>query len=147
MENFLHGDVKSLLENTKQLSKVVLNNFKPMIPEQFHQIWQKGIEIVKLVYLLLNDFPKEELYALSSQLKRASISVPSNIAEGYGRNTDKSLGYFLDITRGSLFEIENQLVIAKEIGFITDEKTYNNLLNQIEVESKMINAFSKKFKS
>ena len=110
-------------------------------------IWQKGIEIVKLVYLLLNDFPKEELYALSSQLKRASISVPSNIAEGYGRNTDKSLGYFLDITRGSLFEIETQLVIVKEIGFITDEKTYNNLLNQIEVESKMINAFSKKIKS
>ena len=110
-------------------------------------IWQKGIEIVKLVYLLVKHFPKEELYALSSQLKRASVSVPSNIAEGYGRNTDNSFSYFLDIARGSLFEIETQLVIAKEIGFITDEKIYNDLLNQIEEESKMINAFLKKLKS
>ena len=110
-------------------------------------IWKKGITIVKLVYQLVKTFPQEEMYALSSQLKRASVSIPSNIAEGYGRNTDKSFSYFLDIARGSLFEIETQLIIAKELGFITDEKIYQELLNQIEEESKMINAFSKKLKA
>ena len=110
-------------------------------------IWEKGITIVKLVYELVKAFPQEEIYALSSQLKRASVSIPSNIAEGYGRNTDRSFSHFLDIARGSLFEIETQLVIAKELGFITNEKIYQELLNQIEEESKMINAFSKKLKS
>ena len=80
-------------------------------------IWQKGIKIVCLVYPLVKSFPQEELYALTSQIKRASISIPSNIAEGYGRNTDKSFSHFLDISRGSLFEIETQLLIANELGF------------------------------
>ena len=106
-------------------------------------IWKKGITIVKLVYQLVKTFPQEEMYALSSQLKRASVSIPSNIAEGYGRNTDKSFSHFLDIARGSLFEIETQLIIAKELGFITNLE----LLNQIEEESKMINAFSKTLKA
>lgn len=110
-------------------------------------IWKKGITIVKLVYELVKTFPQEEIYALSSQLKRASVSIPSNIAEGYGRNTDKSFNYFLDIARGSLFEIETQLLISNELGLITNEKIYRELLNQIEEESKMINAFSKKLKS
>ena len=92
-------------------------------------------------------FPKEEVYGITSQIRRSSISIPSNIAEGYGRNTDRSFSHFLDIARGSLFEIETQLVIAKELGFITNEKIYQELLNQIEEESKMINAFSKKLKS
>jgi four helix bundle protein len=106
-------------------------------------IWQKGIKIVCLVYQLVKSFPQEELYALSSQLKRASVSIPSNIAEGYGRNTDKSFSHFLDISRGSLFEIETQLVIANELGFITSKTLYTEILSQIEEESKMINAFSK----
>ena len=107
-------------------------------------IWKKGITIVKLVYDLVKDFPQEEIYALSNQLKRAAVSIPSNIAEGYGRNTDKSFSHFLNISRGSLFEIETQLLIAKELGFITNENLYQELLNQIEEESKMVNAFSKR---
>ena len=110
-------------------------------------IWKKGITIVKLIYQLVKTFPQEEMYALSSQLKRASVSIPSNIAEGYGRNTDKSFSHFLDITRGSLFEIETQLIIAKELGFITNFELFQELLNQIEEESKMINAFSKTLKA
>ena len=69
------------------------------------RIWQKGIKITVLVYRITKDFPKEEIYALTSQLKRASVSVPSNIAEGFGRQTDKSFNYFLNISRGSLNEI------------------------------------------
>ena len=110
-------------------------------------IWKKGITIVKLVYQLVKTFPQEEMYALSSQLKRASVSIPSNIAEGYGRNTDNSFSHFLDIARGSLFEIETQLIIAKELGFITNFELFQKLLNQIEEESKMINAFSKTLKA
>ena len=110
-------------------------------------IWQKGIKIVCLVYPLVKSFPQEELYALTSQIKRASISIPSNIAEGYGRNTDKSFSHFLDISRGSLFEIETQLLIANELGFITNETLYPEILSQIEEESKMINAFSKTLKN
>ena len=110
-------------------------------------IWQKGIKIVILVYQLVKSFPKEEIYALTSQLKRASVSIPSNIAEGYGRNSDKSFSHFLDISRGSLFEIETQLIIAKELGFISDDSLYQEILSQIEEESKMINAFSKTLKN
>ena len=110
-------------------------------------IWQKGINIVVLVYKIVESFPKEELSALSNQLKRASVSVPSNIAEGYGRNSEKSFSHFLDISRGSLFEIETQLIIAKELGIISDEILFNTILKQIEEESKMINSFSKTLKT
>lgn len=89
------------------------------------RIWQKGIKITVLVYRITKDFPKEEIYALTSQLKRASVSVPSNIAEGFGRQTDKSFNHFLNISRGSLNEIETQLIIAKELEFISDEILYN----------------------
>jgi four helix bundle protein len=109
-------------------------------------IWQKGIRIVLQVYKLTQSFPKEEIYALTSQLKRASVSIPSNIAEGFGRQTDKSFNHFLNISRGSLNEIETQLIIAKELGFIQDENLYNDLLFIIEEESKMINAFAKNLK-
>ena len=107
----------------------------------------KGIKIVSLVYQLAKSFPQEELYALTNQIKRAAVSVPSNIAEGYGRNTDKSFSHFLDISRGSLFEIETQLHIANELGFVTTQHLYNEILSQIEEESKMINAFSKTLKN
>ena len=110
-------------------------------------LWQKGINIVVLVYKIVESFPKEELYALSNQLKRASVSGPSNIAEGYGRNSEKSFSHFLDISRGSLFEIETQLIIAKELGIISDEILFNTILKQIEEESKMINSFSKTLKT
>ena len=75
-------------------------------------IWEKGITIVKLVYQLVKTFPQEEMYALSSQLKRASVSIPSNIAEGCGRRTSKDTLQFLHIARGSLYQLETQFYIA-----------------------------------
>ncbi|MEI7508726.1 MAG: four helix bundle protein [Flavobacterium sp.] len=83
---------------------------------------------------------------MTSQLKRASVSVPSNIAKGFGCQTDKSFNHFLNISRGSLNEVETQLIIAKELEFIQDENLYNDLLILIEEESKMINAFAKNLK-
>nr|WP_298654918.1 four helix bundle protein [uncultured Flavobacterium sp.] len=109
-------------------------------------IWKKGIVLVVKVYQLTKAFPSEELYALTSQIKRASVSIPSNIAEGYGRNTDKSFSHFIDISRGSLCELETQLIIAKELGFVVDFELYNEILELIIEESKMINAFSKSLK-
>lgn len=117
-----------------------INSYKDLL------IWQKGIVLVDRVYQLVKSFPQEELYALTSQIKRASVSIPSNISEGYGRNTDKSFSYFLDISRGSLNELETQLIIAKELGFITDFKLYDEIMGLIEEESKMINGFSKSLK-
>ena len=109
-------------------------------------IWKKGIVLVVKVYQLTKAFPSEELYALTNQIKRASVSIPSNIAEGYGRNTDKSFSHFIDISRGSLCELETQLIIAKELGFIVNFELYNEILELITEESKMINAFSKSLK-
>ena len=107
---------------------------------------KKGIKIVVLVYKLTKEFPKEEIYAITSQLKRAIVSIPSNIAEGFGRQTDKSFNHFLNISRGSLNEIESQLIIAKELEFILDNNLFNEIMFLIEEESKMINAFSKNLK-
>jgi four helix bundle protein len=76
-------------------------------------IWQKGIDIVLLTYKLISDFPKDELYALSSQIKRCSVSIPSNISEGYGRHSTQSYIQFIKIARGSLCELETQLLIAQ----------------------------------
>jgi len=109
-------------------------------------IWQKGIVLVVKIYKLVQTFPQEELYSLTSQIKRSSVSIPSNIAEGYGRNTDKSFSYFIDISRGSLNELETQLIIAKELEFIKNIDLYHEVLSLITEESKMINAFSKTLK-
>jgi four helix bundle protein len=109
-------------------------------------IWQLGVKMVISVYKLTESFPKEEIYALTNQIKRASVSIPSNIAEGFGRKTDKSFNHFLNISRGSLYELETQLIIAKELNFISDENLYNQIILTIEQESKMINAFAKNLK-
>ena len=110
-------------------------------------IWQKGINIVVNVYELTEEFPKEEKYALTSQLKRAALSIPSNIAEGYGRNSTQSYIYFITIARGSLFELETQLILAEKLKLIKNEKLFANLMNQIVEESKMINSFITKIES
>ncbi len=107
-------------------------------------IWQKGLEIVSNVYKLVEDFPKNELYALTSQIKRASISIPSNIAEGYGRSSTQSYISFINISRGSLFELETQLIIANELKFVKNQDLYNTIIEQILEESKMINSFINK---
>ena len=104
------------------------------------KIWQLGIGIANDVSDILVDFPKHERYDLSSQLSRCSVSIPSNIAEGFSR-TDKSFSHFIDISRGSLYELETQLLIAKELDFIQDLNMFNHIISLINEESKMINAF------
>ncbi len=105
-------------------------------------VWQKGIQIVKEVYLICQNFPKEEIYGLQSQIKRSSISIPSNIAEGWGRNYTKSYVQFLNYSRGSLLELETQMIISKELDFVSEEQ-FVKIQDLITEESKMLNAFIK----
>ena len=105
-------------------------------------IWQKGVALVKSVYLLCEQLPKEEVYGLQSHMKRAAISIPSNIAEGYGRNYTQNYVQFLRIARGSLLELETQLIISKELKLVGN-KLYQKVQGLITEENKMLNAFIK----
>lgn len=85
-------------------------------------VWKRAILIAKEIYEIIDTFPRKEDYSLSSQLKRAVISISSNIAEGCGRRTDKDTVQFFYVALGSLNEVESQLCIAKEFGYVDDEK-------------------------
>lgn len=82
------------------------------------QLWQKSMNLVTEVYKLTTHFPKEEVYGLTSQIKRCSISIPSNIAEGAGRNSDKEFLHFLSNSQGSAYELETQLTLAHQLEFV-----------------------------
>ena len=81
-------------------------------------VWQKSMELVKAVYALSKAFPADERYALTDQLRRAVVSIPSNIAEGSGRASNADYGHFLSIARGSLYETMTQLQVAVDLGYI-----------------------------
>ena len=82
------------------------------------KIWQAGKELVKAVYAKIRTFPQEERYALCDQLRRAAVSVPSNIAEGYGRDTHKDFAHFISLATGSLYEVATQLDIAVDLSYM-----------------------------
>lgn len=107
-------------------------------------IWQKGILLAEHAYVLTKDFPQDEIYSLTNQIKRSAVSISSNIAEGYGRNSTKSYVNFLKIARGSLYELETQLILADKFNFISDKTMLKEVFSEIEEESKMLNSFIKK---
>ncbi len=84
-------------------------------------VWQKGIELVKEIYVLTRAFPKHELYGLTSQLRRSAVSVPSNIAEGQTRKSSNEFKQFLYIAQSSLSEVDTQIVIAQELDYLEKE--------------------------
>jgi four helix bundle protein len=84
------------------------------------KVWQKAIELVVDIYSCTRSFPREELYGLAGQLRRAAVSIASNIAEGKGRRTDRELLQFLHHARGSVFEVETQLTIASRLGYMPE---------------------------
>ena len=109
------------------------------------KVWQKAMDLTVEVYKLVKLLPKEETYALSDQMRRAVVSIPSNIAEGQGRNSDKEFIQFLSIARGSLWELETQIEICLRIGYI-DQSLATNIYNLIAEISKMLNALSNTLK-
>lgn len=86
------------------------------------QVWQQSILFTTEIYKLTSTFPKDEIYGLVSQIRRAVVSIPSNIAEGYGRSTNTDLVHFLYTALGSSNEVDTQLVIALNVGYITEEQ-------------------------
>jgi four helix bundle protein len=107
------------------------------------RIWQEGIEIVKDIYKITEKFPDKEQYGLTSQMRRAAVSMPSNSAEGFKRFHNKEYKQFLYVTLGSAAELETQLIIAKELSYI-DEKERDDICEKITYLSKMITALMKK---
>ena len=108
--------------------------------------WKKSKDLVKEIYIELNSFPSDEKFGLISQIKRASVSVPSNIAEGHGRNHTKDTIQFLHISRGSLYEVETLLIISEDLGFITSEKS-TLLQSKISECARILNGLIKYFES
>lgn len=107
------------------------------------QIWQKAMSLTEKVYETLISFPDEEKFGLNSQIKRSAISIPSNIAEGAGRNSTKEFKHFLSIANGSSYELQTQLILAAKFKYI-EEKQLKILLNQITEIQKMSYGFQKK---
>lgn len=107
------------------------------------KIWQEGIELVKEIYKITGLFPKEEVYGLSSQMRRASVSIPSNAAEGFRRYHNKEYRQFLYILSGSCAELETQVTIAKELGYLAENKE-KELLKKIEYICRMTSNLIKK---
>ena len=87
------------------------------------KVWQKGIELVKSIYEITQLFPPNEQFGLISQMRRAAVSIPSNIAEGCGRNSDKELIHFLYVALGSASELETQIIISQELSLLQPEKS------------------------
>jgi four helix bundle protein len=114
-----------------------MHNFREL------KVWQKARHLVKDIYLLTKDLPDEEKFGLVSQMRRASVSIPSNIAEGTGRRTDKEFARFLDIAIGSAFELETQLMLCLDLNFVAND-TFNELELKIQEIEKMISALREK---
>ena len=106
-------------------------------------VWQKSMQLVKEVYTLVTTLPKEEQFALSDQMRRAVVSIPSNIAEGYGRNSTNDYIRFLNIARGSKYELDTQIQICVMLNYISKEKAATALELSEEI-GRMINALIKK---
>lgn len=110
------------------------------------EVWIESRKLVNLVYEKTKTFPKEELFGLTNQMRRCSISIPSNIAEGLGRRTANDTIQFLHISRGSLYELETQFYLAIDQKYILEEE-FRTVLNQILICKKLINGFINYFKS
>jgi len=118
---------------------IMASSYKKLI------VWQKAMEMTKHIYGLTSTFPQTEKYGLVSQIRRAAVSIPSNIAEGQGRLTKGEFKQFLGIARGSLYELETQILLAKEMNFLVEPQTVQ-LLKNIQDINRMLNGLIKSLK-
>lgn len=107
------------------------------------RVWQAAMRLSQEIYALTSTFPKEELFGLSSQMRRAAVSVPSNIAEGAARNSTKELLYFLNVATGSLSELDTQLDLSKRLGYSEDT---SNIQATLDETTALILAMAKSLK-
>jgi four helix bundle protein len=115
----------------------MINSYKDL------EVWKKGIELAYHTYKITSVFPSFEIYAITSQIRRASTSIPANIAEGYGRETTPSFVSFLRISKGSLYELESHLIMAEKLNYL-DSGKLNDIQEEIEVLGKMLNTLIRK---
>jgi len=106
-------------------------------------VWKKSMDLVTEIYRTTRDFPKEEIYGLTNQMRRCVVSIPSNIAEGASRNSRKEFIQFLYISLGSVSELETQILICQNLGYLP---TANNFLDRAESIKKMLNGLIKSLK-
>ncbi len=109
-------------------------------------VWKKAIDLTKSVYLLCTELPNDEKFGLINQIKRSVVSIPSNIAEGAGRNSDKEFLHFLGIAQGSSFELLTQLILCYELN-LTEESKVKPVIENLKEIQKMNYAFQKNLKS
>lgn len=111
-----------------------------------YKVWKNAIVFGKLIYGLTNKLPDSERYGLINQMRRAAVSVSSNIAEGCSRNSEKDFARFIEIAIGSTFEVESQIYFCKELDYL-NEKEINQAILKLEVIQKQLNALYKKLKN
>lgn len=109
-------------------------------------LWKKAIDLSKSVYILCSELPTEEKFGLINQIKRSVVSIPSNIAEGAGRNSDKEFLHFLSIAQGSSYELLTQLILCNELNLIEESKI-NSTIEKLKEIQKMNYAFQKNLKN
>ena len=109
-----------------------IRNYKDLI------VWQKAMDLSVEIYRLVKKLPKEELYCLSDQMRRSAISIPSNIAEGKSRTSQKEFSYFLSIAQGSRSELETQIQLCEKIGYLNEKKKKNALDLLTELEKMLV---------
>ena len=117
------------------------HNFKEL------RIWKMSMELVKEIYSLSKLFPKEELFCLTLQIRKSAISIPSNIAEGCGRGSSAQLIQFINYSRGSAYELETQLMVAKMLDYHSNSGHIEGLLEKVKVIQIMIDSFIKSLES
>jgi len=117
-----------------------MHNFKEL------KVWQNARVFVKEVYVVTKDFPAEEKFGLISQMRRSAVSIPSNIAEGSGRGTDKDFGYFLNVSLGSAYELQTLLFLSLDLELVHEEKV-SQLNVSLEEIQKMIYGLIKTIKT
>jgi four helix bundle protein len=106
------------------------------------KVWQSAMRLAEEIFRPSNRFPKHEIYGLASQLQRSAVSLPSNIAEGHGRNSNKEFNHFLGIALGSRAELETQLILAQHLDYLTEEEISPALQNADEI-GKMLKGLQK----
>ena len=109
-------------------------------------VWKQTKDLVTEIYRITKAFPKDEQFGLTNQLRRAAVSIPSNIAEGCGRNHFKDSIQFFFVSRGSLYEIETQIIIAFDLGYLT-ESEQTNIINKIKSCKRLLNGFINYFQN
>ena len=117
----------------------MINSYKDL------KVWNKAMDLTTMVYDALKTFPPKEEYGLSSQMRRSSVSIPSNIAEGYGRNSTLDYCRFLQIALGSVYELETQVELARRLDYV-DNDTANKLATQLTEVGRMLNSLINKIK-